>query len=229
MPAPESGAEPLSPAVTREDNILVASLPSSEVAACEQYEAALVAEYHGAARSLASGLQLGVLAPALAPAPQLRLEGTNLTWTASPCALSYTVVVKDSADTEVMAETLPQVSRGLPGTSASGEPLLQEGEDTLEVELLGLATCQHYTASLHTAWRDVALPGGGELPRAPASEEVRLLDERDCITTTPKPVAKKPVKANQLRMPNVRAGSAGLEARIAWVLVISLFTAAKVF
>ena len=117
MPAPESGAEPLSPAVTREDNILVASLPSSEVAACEQYEAGLVAEYHGAARSLASGLQLGVLAPALAPAPQLRLEGTNLTWTASPCALSYTVVVKDSADTEVMAETLAQVSRGLPGTS----------------------------------------------------------------------------------------------------------------
>ena len=227
MPAPESGAEPLSPAVTREDNILVASLPSSEVAACEQYEAGLVAEYHGAARSLASGLQLGVLAPALAPAPQLRLEGTNLTWTASPCALSYTVVVKDSADTEVMVETLPQVSRGLPGTT--GDPLLQDGEDTLEVELLGLATCQQYTASLVTAWRDVALPGGGELPRAPASEAVRLLDERECRTTTPKPVAKKPVKANQLRMPNVRAGSAGLEARIAWVLVISLFTAAKVF
>ena len=117
----------------------------------------------------------------------------------------------------------------LPGKCLSQTYSLEYGEDTLEVELLGLATCQQYTASLVTAWRDVALPGGGELPRAPASEAVRLLDERECRTTTPKPVAKKPVKANQLRMPNVRAGSAGLEARIAWVLVISLFTAAKVF
>ena len=72
-----------------------------------------------------------MLAPALAPAPQLRLEGTNLTWTASPCALSYTVVVKDSADTEVMVETLPQVS---PSSEPRPYPTQVNGVAEKEVE-----------------------------------------------------------------------------------------------
>ena len=188
------------------------SYPLSEFLLCGEYRASLDGEFHGDSFSLADNQEIGVISPLgdYTQSPEelnLKIQGTQMTWSGSACAESYRVTVTD-INAETVFSQIKESSNG----------------DQITVDLENLEDCKDYKAELETIWKEVTLPSGQFSTDVVSTPIDKLLDANNCRAGR---AVNPKVKSSSLKLPNVSSASTFDNSVI--LLLVSTYAIYKVF